>query len=295
MLKFIPGFRSNKKWKMIIACLYYIMSLFIVFEMKDPFMLLAYVGSPVALLNFVSFVRKTTLSYLAVAGLGAFLLVVGAIGTSIIGGNTAAGNQESVTTESIDIKDASAKEEAASTKPVDPLQEALGVSEEQFTNINAILSKCDINNVKKIQRNEAIDDKELGLVGYDISADKGSMELYLRDGETKWVKYNNEFLYQNGEVAQTVSDILSRPDLEILEHTAKSEQFASYITGKIRNNSSKTYSYAQVSINLYNGESLVGSTLDNINNLGPNEVWEFKALVLGDNTTSYKIIEVTGF
>ena len=68
-----------------------------------------------------------------------------------------------------------------------------------------------------------------------------------------------------------------------------------YIVGKVKNNTNKTYSYVQVSINLYKGESQAGSTLANVNNLEPGGTWEFKALVTNNDITGYKIVEVTGF
>lgn len=94
---------------------------------------------------------------------------------------------------------------------------------------------------------------------------------------------------------ENASTKVSQPKLEVLEHSVISDGYFKYVTGKIRNNTNKTYSYAQVSINLYNGESLLESTLDNINNLGPGQVWEFKAPVLNNDFTEYQIVEVTGF
>ena len=85
------------------------------------------------------------------------------------------------------------------------------------------------------------------------------------------------------------------PNLELLEHESISENGLSYIVGKIKNNTDKNYSYVQVSINLYNGDSVVGSTLANINNLEPGATWEFKAINTASNCTTYKITDLTGF
>lgn len=86
-----------------------------------------------------------------------------------------------------------------------------------------------------------------------------------------------------------------KDDLEILSYDSTSDEFYRYVTGKIRNNTDKTYSYVQVEINLYSGDNLVGSTLDNVNNLGPGEIWEFNALVLEDSVDSFKIVGITKF
>ncbi len=85
------------------------------------------------------------------------------------------------------------------------------------------------------------------------------------------------------------------PDLQILDYDSISDGYLRYVTGHIVNNTSKTYSYVQVSIGLYNGETLVGSTLDNVNYLAAGGVWEFKALITSDNATQYKIEDVTGW
>ncbi len=86
-----------------------------------------------------------------------------------------------------------------------------------------------------------------------------------------------------------------KPDLEVLEFEVTSDDFVRYGVGRIKNNTDKTYSYVQVSINMYKDDALVGSTLDNVNNLGPGEVWEFKALILSDEANYFKVYEVTGF
>ena len=86
-----------------------------------------------------------------------------------------------------------------------------------------------------------------------------------------------------------------KEDLEVLEHSVVQDGYLSYVVGKIKNNTNRTYSYVQVSINLYKGESQAGSTLANVNNLEPGGTWEFKAMVTNTDATSYKIVDVTGF
>lgn len=84
-------------------------------------------------------------------------------------------------------------------------------------------------------------------------------------------------------------------NLQVVSHDSVAEEYSRYVVGKIKNNTSHTYSYVQVEINLYNGDALIGSTLDNVNNLEPGQTWEFKAIITDDNCTSYKIVDVTGF
>ncbi len=98
----------------------------------------------------------------------------------------------------------------------------------------------------------------------------------------------------NKDNAQLVNAGTSAEDLEVLEHSVIEDSYP-HIVGKVRNNTDKTYSYVQVSINLYKDDVQLGSTLANINNLEPNSIWEFDALVTYEDFTSYKIVEVTGF
>ena len=51
-----------------------------------------------------------------------------------------------------------------------------------------------------------------------------------------------------------------------------------YVVGKIKNNTSKTYSYVQVNFNTYDKEGvMLGSVLANTNNLEAHGTWKFKA------------------
>lgn len=84
-------------------------------------------------------------------------------------------------------------------------------------------------------------------------------------------------------------------DLEILDYTSESDGYVRYAVGHIRNNTNRTYSYVQVEINLYSGETQVGSTLDNVNNLEPGATWEFRALIADNSADSFKIKDVTGW
>ena len=84
-------------------------------------------------------------------------------------------------------------------------------------------------------------------------------------------------------------------------HSGSSDEYGmSYtITGSIKNNTDKQYSYVQVTFNLYDADGAqIGSALANINNLEPNGLWKFKAIgSLGDgkSVASYKLMEITGW
>lgn len=77
-----------------------------------------------------------------------------------------------------------------------------------------------------------------------------------------------------------------------------SNQFATYITGKLTNNTESEVSYIQVEYNLYDAEGAqVGTALANTNNLQPGGVWKFEAIGTAspDEVASFELIDVTGF
>ena len=83
---------------------------------------------------------------------------------------------------------------------------------------------------------------------------------------------------------------------EVSNTDFQQEQYATYITGTVKNTKNRTYKYVQVEINLYDGSGAqVGSTMANTNNLEPGGVWKFKAIALQDEATNFKIKEITAF
>ncbi len=88
----------------------------------------------------------------------------------------------------------------------------------------------------------------------------------------------------------------SKPNLEVVDFSSKNEEYARYVVGTVRNNSSKNYSYVQVEINLLDESgNIVGSTLDNVNNLGPGKSWKFKAIIMEKDAAKFEIKDVSGW
>jgi hypothetical protein len=88
-----------------------------------------------------------------------------------------------------------------------------------------------------------------------------------------------------------------KDNLEVLNVDSKSTEYGDRsVVGTIKNNTSRTYDYVSVEINLYDSAgNLVGSTLDNVNNLEPEGKWNFEALILEENATKYKIVKISGY
>lgn len=170
------------------------------------------------------------------------------------------------------------------------------VTQEQEQAILAILNQCGIETVSKITFAEEQSNETASV--YTLTSPqskKGTVILYLNQGVVGGLTFNDEPLYKDGAVVTTIDNILNRPDLEVLSHTYTSEGYVSYVTGEIRNNTNRKYSYVQVEIGLYSDDALVGSTLDNVNNLEPGQVWKFKAIIFEDSANKYKITDITGF
>lgn len=74
-----------------------------------------------------------------------------------------------------------------------------------------------------------------------------------------------------------------------------------YVEGYVQNNTDKEYSYVSIEFNLYDSEgALIGTAIDNVNNLESNGKWKFKAssLTTSEETASvasYKLKEITGW
>ena len=129
--------------------------------------------------------------------------------------------------------------------------------------------------------------------------DCGVHDLWCMFGNTEgvidytYISYTNFFDNPYDPVME--GDGMQLPDLQVLDTDSTVDGYVRYATGHIVNNSSKTYSYVQVEINLYNGETLVGSTLDNVNNLSPGAIWEFKAPIFEDSANRFAVVNVTGW
>ena len=85
--------------------------------------------------------------------------------------------------------------------------------------------------------------------------------------------------------------------LEVTEsHSCNLGYGARGICGTVKNNSNRNIGYAHVEINLYDkAGNLIGSTLDNVNNLEANSVWKFQAPIIEDNVATYKVKNVVGY
>lgn len=86
-------------------------------------------------------------------------------------------------------------------------------------------------------------------------------------------------------------------NLELIEaYKCHLDYGAKGVCGTIKNNSSHTYKYAEISINLYDTSgNLIGNTISNINNFKPEKYWKFQAPVIEYNATSFEIEEISGF
>ena len=81
------------------------------------------------------------------------------------------------------------------------------------------------------------------------------------------------------------------PDLQVLDTSITPTEFGNRnITGTVANHSTKTYGYVAVEFNLYDAAgNQVGDTIDSVHNLEPGRRWKFKAFVVAENTTRYKL------
>lgn len=111
-------------------------------------------------------------------------------------------------------------------------------------------------------------------------------------------------------IAGSTQDTTTNTNQEVKTSTTATEKFtlvsdemttdsigSTYIEGTIKNNTDKTYSYVQVTFNLYDADGAqLGTAVDNINNLEPNGTWKYKAIgLVTEKVASYKFVEITGW
>ena len=90
--------------------------------------------------------------------------------------------------------------------------------------------------------------------------------------------------------------IQTQEKFSLVDSNGDYDGFAYYITGTIKNNTNKQYSYVQVTFNLYDANGAqIGTALANINNLEANGTWKFKAIGTTEKPASYKLAEITGW
>lgn len=89
------------------------------------------------------------------------------------------------------------------------------------------------------------------------------------------------------------------PDLQLVSHSVERGEYGNaYIVGKIKNNTSSTYGYVQIQINLYQSEARqvqVGTAMANTTGLRPGTSWRFKASTISDDWGYYQIEDISAF
>lgn len=173
--------------------------------------------------------------------------------------------------------------------------EGAGVSAEVSANIVSILNSCEVKTITSISRYESLDNESGKAYSVTATEIKGAVFYLNAENAVTVVNWNEDNLYKDGAVVATVTQVKNRPNLEVLSVSTENDGYVGYAVGEVRNNTKKTYSYVQVEISLLNGEALVGSTLDNVTNLEPGQVWKFKAPIFTKDATQFKVKEVTGY
>lgn len=80
--------------------------------------------------------------------------------------------------------------------------------------------------------------------------------------------------------------------------SSESNEFSTYIEGRIKNNQNKELSYIQVTFSIYDADgNTIGTCIDNQNTLDAYGTWKFKAICIEDvsNVSRYELKEITGW
>lgn len=97
-------------------------------------------------------------------------------------------------------------------------------------------------------------------------------------------------------------DVVVKDDLTVeSDITESKDTFSLYFEGIVKNNTKRDMSYASITFNLYDKDgNLLGTALDNINNLKAGGTWKFKAtsFLTSDQmkeVTKWEVVELSGF
>ncbi len=84
--------------------------------------------------------------------------------------------------------------------------------------------------------------------------------------------------------SNTSSEEAAPAKYEISDVNVESDQFTSYVTGVIKNNTKSDRAYVQVTFPCYDKDgNKLGDAMDNVQDLGAGKTWKFKAMYLGEN------------
>lgn len=126
------------------------------------------------------------------------------------------------------------------------------------------------------------------------SANKGTYVIFAtRESEKSY--FYNDFIKMIDNAVFKVDDLELVGGIKGTTTRSDGYGFSSYISGVIKNNTDKKYSYVQITFALFDKDgNKVGTALANVNSLDAGETWKFEAIALKDFST-YKLDEITGW
>ena len=148
------------------------------------------------------------------------------------------------------------------------------------------------------------DNEEIpGSIGFTIKKGQQIVGFIdIKDNNVANIQYSDKILYENGAVQHTLSEYIGNTSsnnerFTLISKEGNKDNYGYItITGEIKNNTNKTYAYAQVTFTLYDESGAqVGTVMDNINDFEANGVWKFKAIGLSNGCTTYKCTGITGW
>ena len=90
-------------------------------------------------------------------------------------------------------------------------------------------------------------------------------------------------------------NVQAKPSLELLNSKCIVDGFSTHITGIVKNNTDKIYSYVLIEFNLYDKSgNHIGTALANTSNLDAKWKWKFEAIGFYTDTEKYKLSTLSG-
>jgi len=154
--------------------------------------------------------------------------------------------------------------------------------------------EADIANKAKTEQERAAKDAERATANASKQADKDQKRVEAETAKSRTVANQ-----KNSTTAATnkpeEAGIFRNGNLVLMEHHIDSDEFCNYISGTVQNNSRSAYESVQIEYNLFDASGAqVGNSFDLTENLSPGATWKFRAPILEDRASNFKVISITG-
>lgn len=134
------------------------------------------------------------------------------------------------------------------------------------------------------------------IVGVTSEKPEYIKKLLIQTNKTQNISANNikEKEHQGNYTKE--KNETNNTSLEVLQVQRENNGYINHISGLVKNNTGRNYSYVRVTFNLYDKSGMqIGTSTDSIQNLKSGDTWKFKTVILGKEFDEYKVSDITAY